>query len=226
MASIWWARFAYRLLIWLWREKIKPTLKSILTATPSRVPGLTWLSLFWPPDSGRAINRLTLIFLQRWWGLLSDCGNILTLILQCTSFCMLNLCELIMAQVKCVEVFKDFYQTKTKHRKLTWIYSLGTCNINGKFEQKTMELVVTTYQVNPQVPYCSFLRVKIAAFSHPPQKSAADVVWPLLSGLCAPALQCVRQVDLFWDHVPAEFDGWWRRQIAPLPFMRQVQDSQ
>lgn len=84
---------------------------------------------------------------------------------------MLNLCELIMAQVKCVEVFKDFYQTKTKHRKLTWIYSLGTCNINGKFEQKTMELVVTTYQVNPQVPYCSFLRVKIAAFSHPPPKN-------------------------------------------------------
>ncbi|KAH7678740.1 Cullins domain-containing protein [Dioscorea alata] len=49
--------------------------------------------------------------------------------------------------VKCVEVFKEFYQTKTKHRKLTWIYSLGTCNINGKFEPKNMELIVTTYQV-------------------------------------------------------------------------------
>ncbi|CAL5413157.1 unnamed protein product [Camellia sinensis] len=36
--------------------------------------------------------------------------------------------------------------TKTKHRKLTWIYSLGTCNINGKFEPKTMELIMTTYQ--------------------------------------------------------------------------------
>jgi cullin 1 len=48
--------------------------------------------------------------------------------------------------VKCVEVFKEFYQTKTKHRKLTWIYSLGTCNISGKFEPKTMELIVTTYQ--------------------------------------------------------------------------------
>ncbi|KAF6171670.1 hypothetical protein GIB67_042185 [Kingdonia uniflora] len=49
--------------------------------------------------------------------------------------------------VKCVEVFKDFYETKTKHRKLTWIYSLGTCNINGKFDSKTIELIVTTYQV-------------------------------------------------------------------------------
>jgi cullin 1 len=50
-------------------------------------------------------------------------------------------------QVKCVEVFKEFYQTKTKHRKLTWIYSLGTCNIIGKFDPKPMELIVTTYQV-------------------------------------------------------------------------------
>lgn len=51
-------------------------------------------------------------------------------------------------QVKCVEVFKEFYQTKTKHRKLTWIYSLGICNIIGKFEPKTIELIVTTYQVS------------------------------------------------------------------------------
>ncbi|MBA0826054.1 hypothetical protein Goarm_010947, partial [Gossypium armourianum] len=48
--------------------------------------------------------------------------------------------------VKCVEVFKGFYETKTKHRKLTWIYSLGTCHINGKFEQKIIELIVSTYQ--------------------------------------------------------------------------------
>lgn len=49
--------------------------------------------------------------------------------------------------MKCVEVFKEFYETRTKHRKLTWIYSLGTCNINAKFEAKNMELIVTTYQV-------------------------------------------------------------------------------
>lgn len=51
-------------------------------------------------------------------------------------------------QVKCVEVFKGFYETKTKHRKLTWIYSLGTCHINGKFDQKPIELIVSTYQVS------------------------------------------------------------------------------
>ncbi|KAL5983861.1 Cullin-1 [Asimina triloba] len=53
--------------------------------------------------------------------------------------------------VKCVEVFKEFYQTKTKHRNLTWIYSLGTCNINGKFEPKTIELIVSTYQASALV---------------------------------------------------------------------------
>ncbi|KAL8031552.1 hypothetical protein ABFX02_13G033600 [Erythranthe guttata] len=48
--------------------------------------------------------------------------------------------------VKCVQVFKEHYEAKTKHRKLTWIYSLGTCSINGKFDSKTIELVVGTYQ--------------------------------------------------------------------------------
>ncbi|MCD7468037.1 Cullin-1 [Datura stramonium] len=48
--------------------------------------------------------------------------------------------------VKCVEVFKEFYQTKTKHKKLTWIIHWGTCNINGKFESKLLELIVGTYQ--------------------------------------------------------------------------------
>jgi cullin 1 len=45
-----------------------------------------------------------------------------------------------------MEVFKDFYETKTKHRKLTWIQSLGTCNLIGIFDQKTIELIVSTSQ--------------------------------------------------------------------------------
>ncbi|KAF9689450.1 hypothetical protein SADUNF_Sadunf01G0093500 [Salix dunnii] len=45
-----------------------------------------------------------------------------------------------------VEVFKEFYDNKNKHRKLTWIFSLGSCHINAKFDQKPIELVVITYQ--------------------------------------------------------------------------------
>ncbi|KAL6884673.1 hypothetical protein ACP4OV_010609 [Aristida adscensionis] len=48
--------------------------------------------------------------------------------------------------VRCVEVFREFYQTQTKHRKLTWIYSLGNCHVNGNFDAKSVELIVTTYQ--------------------------------------------------------------------------------
>ncbi|XP_062208429.1 cullin-1-like [Phragmites australis] len=48
--------------------------------------------------------------------------------------------------VKCVEVFKQFYHSSKKHRKLTWVYSLGSCNILGNFEIKPIELIVTTYQ--------------------------------------------------------------------------------
>ncbi|KAL6175859.1 hypothetical protein ACLB2K_052497 [Fragaria x ananassa] len=48
--------------------------------------------------------------------------------------------------VKCVEVFKGFYASKTEHRKLSWVHSLGTCNIIGKFEPKAIELVVSTQQ--------------------------------------------------------------------------------
>ncbi|GAY56507.1 hypothetical protein CUMW_172440 [Citrus unshiu] len=48
--------------------------------------------------------------------------------------------------IKCVEVFKRFYETKTKHMKLSWIYSLGQCHINAKFELKNIELIISTYQ--------------------------------------------------------------------------------
>lgn len=50
-------------------------------------------------------------------------------------------------QVTCVEVLKDYYQSKSRKRRLNWIYSLGSCNILGKFDAKTIELVMSTYQV-------------------------------------------------------------------------------
>ncbi|KAL7226774.1 hypothetical protein ACSBR1_021778 [Camellia fascicularis] len=53
--------------------------------------------------------------------------------------------------LKSVEVFKEFYQTKTKHRKFTWIYSSSTCIINSKFEQKAIELMMGTYQKSRQL---------------------------------------------------------------------------
>jgi cullin 1 len=31
--------------------------------------------------------------------------------------------------VSCVTTFKTFYEHRTMHRKLTWIYALGTCHL-------------------------------------------------------------------------------------------------
>mmetsp|Transcript_7717 Transcript_7717/g.47813 ORF Transcript_7717/g.47813 Transcript_7717/m.47813 type:complete len:793 (+) Transcript_7717:183-2561(+) len=43
-----------------------------------------------------------------------------------------------------VETFKEFYAGFTKHRKLTWIYTLGVCHVNVCFDGKrTYELVLT-----------------------------------------------------------------------------------
>ncbi|KAL3380261.1 hypothetical protein AABB24_000747 [Solanum stoloniferum] len=87
--------------------------------------------------------------------------------------------------VRCVEVFKEFYQTKTKHRKLTWLYSLGTCNINGNFEQKTIELVVTTYQASALLLFNASDRLSYQEIMTQLNLSNDDVVRLLHSLSCA-----------------------------------------
>ena len=39
-----------------------------------------------------------------------------------------------------------FYEDTTKHRKLTWIYGLGTCHLKGNFDSKPKELILVTFQ--------------------------------------------------------------------------------
>ncbi|PNT70498.1 hypothetical protein BRADI_2g12970v3 [Brachypodium distachyon] len=48
--------------------------------------------------------------------------------------------------IKCVEAFKNYYDSKEKCKKLSWLYSMGNCNIVAKFDTKPIELIVTTYQ--------------------------------------------------------------------------------
>ncbi|KAI9122997.1 hypothetical protein K1719_005886 [Acacia pycnantha] len=87
--------------------------------------------------------------------------------------------------IRCVEVFKDFYQTKTEHRKLTWIYSLGTCYISGKFEPKTMELIVTTYQASALLLFNSSDRLSYSEIMTLLNLSNDDVTRVLHSLSCA-----------------------------------------
>lgn len=88
-------------------------------------------------------------------------------------------------QVKCVEVFKEFYETKTKHRKLMWIYSLGTCNINGKFDSKNIELIVGTYQAAVLLLFNSADRLSYSEINTQLNLSDDDLIRVLQSLSCA-----------------------------------------
>lgn len=41
---------------------------------------------------------------------------------------------------------QEFYEVSNKHRKLTWIYALGTCTLACHFDARTIDLSVTTFQ--------------------------------------------------------------------------------
>ncbi|KAM0948553.1 putative cullin protein, neddylation [Dioscorea sansibarensis] len=125
--------------------------------------------------------------------------------------------------VKCVEVFKEFYQTKTKHRKLTWIYSLGTCNINGKFEPKTMELIVTTYQASALLLFNASDRLSYSEIMAQLNLTDDDVVRLLHSLSCAkykilnkePNTKNISSTDYF--EFNSKFTDKMRRIKIPLP---------
>ncbi|KAK6930141.1 Cullin protein, neddylation domain [Dillenia turbinata] len=125
--------------------------------------------------------------------------------------------------VQCVEVFREFYQSKTKHRKLTWIYSLGTCNISGKFEPKTMELIVTTYQASTLLLFNASHRISYQEIVSQLNLSDDDVVRLLHSLSCAkykilnkePNTKSITHTDHFSFN--EKFTDKMRRIKIPLP---------
>ncbi|XP_047329991.1 cullin-1-like [Impatiens glandulifera] len=125
--------------------------------------------------------------------------------------------------VKCIEVFKEFYETKTKHRKLTWIYSLGTCNINGKFESKTVELILGTYQAAALLLFNASDRLSYSEMKIQLNLADEDLVRVLQSLSCGkykilikePASKVVSQNDSFLFN--AKFTDRMRRIRIPLP---------
>ncbi|RAL39099.1 hypothetical protein DM860_011585 [Cuscuta australis] len=125
--------------------------------------------------------------------------------------------------VKCVEVFKEFYQTKTKHRKLTWIYSLGTCNVNGKFDAKTIELILGTYQAAALLLFNASDRLSYHDIKSQLNLADEDVVRLLQSLACAkynilikhPKNRTVSPNDYF--EFNSKFTDRMRRIRIPLP---------
>ncbi|XP_023768698.1 cullin-1 isoform X2 [Lactuca sativa] len=127
--------------------------------------------------------------------------------------------------VKCVEVFKEYYETKTKHRKLTWVYSLGTCNINGKFDSKTVELIVTTYQASALLLFNLSDRLSYQEIKTQLNLSDDDVIRLLHSLSCAkykiltkePNTKTISPNDYF--EFNSKFTDKMRRIKIPLPPM-------
>eukprot|EP00245_Coleochaete_scutata_P004099 TRINITY_DN16351_c0_g1_i1.p1 TRINITY_DN16351_c0_g1~~TRINITY_DN16351_c0_g1_i1.p1 ORF type:complete len:743 (+),score=208.68 TRINITY_DN16351_c0_g1_i1:174-2402(+) len=127
--------------------------------------------------------------------------------------------------VKCIEVFKEFYQTKTKHRKLTWIYSLGQCHIFAKFEAKPIELQVSTYQAAVLVLFNASDKLSYADIKAQLNLTDEDVVRLLHSLSCAkykllnkePASKSIGANDYF--EFNSKFTDKMRRIRIPLPPM-------
>ncbi|KAK4487293.1 hypothetical protein RD792_006100 [Penstemon davidsonii] len=125
--------------------------------------------------------------------------------------------------VKCVEVFKEFYQTKTKSRKLTWIYSLGTCNLKGNFEQKSIELILGTYQAAALLLFNDADRLSYSDIKIQLNLADEDLVRLLQSLSCAkykilnksPNTRSVSPNDYF--EFNSKFTDRMRRIKIPLP---------
>ncbi|KAK4264654.1 hypothetical protein QN277_025800 [Acacia crassicarpa] len=131
--------------------------------------------------------------------------------------------------VKCVEVFNEYYSSKTKQRKLSWVgrclaffkgrhhssktkpkklswvFSLGTCNIYGNFQEKTVELVVSTYQAATLLLFNNSERLSFSEIMTQLDLDHEDLVRILHSLSCAkykilskePNTKTITQNDIF-----------------------------
>lgn len=125
--------------------------------------------------------------------------------------------------IQCVEAFKNYYNSQQKHRKLNWIYSMGNCNIVAKFDTKTIELVVTTYQAALLLLFNEFDRLSYAEIVTQLNLPADDAVRLLHSLSCGkykilekePSNRTISPSDVFQFN--NKFTDKMRRIKVPLP---------
>jgi cullin 1 len=135
-------------------------------------------------------------------------------------FSELNIPE---SMANCVKVFKAFYETKTKHRKLTWIYSLGTCNVQGKFDLKPIELVVSTFQAAALMLFNNAKRLSYSEIKTQLNLGDDELIRLLHSLSCAkykilvkdPVSKTISTTDSF--EFNSKFTDKMRRIRIPLP---------
>ncbi|MCL7033035.1 hypothetical protein MKW94_018899 [Papaver nudicaule] len=123
---------------------------------------------------------------------------------------------------QCVLSFKDYYQSKTKNRKLTYLYTLGSCNGLGKFQKKPVELILSTHQACLLMLFNSSDKLSYSEIRAQLNLTDDDVVRLLHSLSCAkykiltkePNTRSISQKDSFtWN---ADFTDKMRRIKVPL----------
>ncbi|KAI3981138.1 hypothetical protein MKX01_032278 [Papaver californicum] len=128
-----------------------------------------------------------------------------------------------MEMVQCVQSFKEFYQARTRHRKLTYLYSMGSCNGLGKFQKRPVELIVSTHQAAVLMLFNSSDKLSYSEIRTQLNLTDDDIVRLLHSLSCAkykiltkePSTRTISQKDSFtWN---AEFTDKMRRIKIPLP---------
>ncbi|KAJ0231113.1 Cullin protein [Hirschfeldia incana] len=125
--------------------------------------------------------------------------------------------------VNCIESFKAYYETKTKHRRLVWIYSLGTCHLSARFDSKPIELIVSTYQAAVLCAFNNTERLTYQELLEQVNLSHEDLVRVLHSLSCAkykflnkqPASKTISKTDSF--EFNSKFTDKMRRIKVPLP---------
>ncbi|KAI3831029.1 hypothetical protein MKX03_011636 [Papaver bracteatum] len=126
---------------------------------------------------------------------------------------------------QCVQAFKDFYQSKTNNRKLTYLFSLGSCSGTGKFQNKPVDLIVSTHQACVLMLFNDSDKDKLSYSEIRAQLNLTDddVVRLLHSLSCAkykiltkePNTKTISKKDSFsWN---VEFTDKMRRIKIPLP---------
>ncbi|PIA61528.1 hypothetical protein AQUCO_00300808v1 [Aquilegia coerulea] len=127
----------------------------------------------------------------------------------------------------CIDAFKTYYKCKANSRKLTWIFSLGGCNLIGRFDSKIIELQVSTYQAAALLLFNTtdrFSYQDIATELKLPNDELIRVLHSLSCGkykilLKQPNSKAISHSDVF--EFNSKFTDKMRRIKVPLPHIEE-----
>lgn len=125
--------------------------------------------------------------------------------------------------VEGIEAFKEFYEGETKHRKLTWVYTQGTCVLKGNFKPRSIEMVLSTLQAAALLLFNEADELSYAEVQQRLNLPEEDVSRLLHSLSCAkykilrkePDTKSLSKSDRFAFN--AEFTDRMKRIKVPLP---------